>query len=242
MNKNATDVADQSHSPKQPFQNNASSVSLSEIFYKQLFDNMSSCVAIYEVKNNGADFFFKDINKATEIVDHIKKKDVIGKSVLKIFPGVAEFGLFAVFQRVWKTGKPEHFPLKLYKDNRISGWKQNYIYKLPNGDIVAIYDDITKEKQAEYLAQVSEVRYRRLFEAAKDGVLIVDFQTGMIIDVNPFLVELLGYSKADFLDKHLWEVGIFKDIAASKENFAILQKKRYVRFEDLPLETKTGKK
>ncbi|HQT44468.1 MAG TPA: PAS domain S-box protein, partial [Candidatus Micrarchaeota archaeon] len=102
--------------------------------------------------------------------------------------------------------------------------------------------DITDRKKAEYLVKVSELRYRRLFETAQDGILLIDFDTGMILDANQFLIDLLGYSKKDFLKKYLWEVGVFKDIAASKENFATLQKKRFVRFEDLPLETKAGKK
>jgi len=89
--------------------------------------------------------------------------------------------------------------------------------------------------------KASEIRYRRFFETTRDGVLLLDFNSGIILDVNPFLVNLLGYSKADFLRKHLWEIGAFKDITASKENFTILQKKKYVRFEDLPLKTKTGK-
>ena len=87
----------------------------------------------------------------------------------------------------------------------------------------------------------SELRYRRLFETAQDGILLIDFKTGMILDVNKFLIDLLDYSKSDFLKKYLWDVGVFKDVAASKDNFLTLQKKRYVRFEDLPLETKTGK-
>jgi len=90
--------------------------------------------------------------------------------------------------------------------------------------------------------EASELRYRRLFETAQDGVLLIDFYSGMIKDVNPFLIEMLGYSKENFLKKHLWEVGVFKDIAASKDNFKTLQEKRFVRFEDLPLQTKTGKK
>ena len=89
---------------------------------------------------------------------------------------------------------------------------------------------------------VSELRYRRLFETAQDGILLIDFDTGMILDVNRFLIDLLGYSKDDFLKKYLWEVGVFKDIAASKDNFLTLQKEGYVRFEDLPLETKTGER
>lgn len=81
-----------------------------------------------------------------------------------------------------------------------------------------------------------------MFETAQDGILLVDFHTGMILDVNKFLLDMLDFSKADFLKRHLWEVGVFKDIAASKKNFRTLQRKRYVRFEDLPLVTKSGKK
>ncbi len=89
---------------------------------------------------------------------------------------------------------------------------------------------------------VSELRYRRLFETAQDGILLVSFEDGMIIDVNKYLIDLIGYSKEDFLGKHLWDVGVFKDIVASKDNYLTLQTKGYVRFEDLPLETKDGRK
>lgn len=88
----------------------------------------------------------------------------------------------------------------------------------------------------------SELRYRRLFETAQDGILILDFNTGIILDANKFLIDLLGYSKDEFLEKHLWEVGVFKNIAATKENFAILQNTHFVRFENLPLETHEGKR
>jgi PAS domain S-box-containing protein len=87
----------------------------------------------------------------------------------------------------------------------------------------------------------SETRYRRLFETAQDGILILDATTGQITDVNPFLIELLGYSHEEFLGKALWEIGLFKDIGASKEAFRELKAKRYVRYEDLPLKTKDGR-
>ena len=75
---------------------------------------------------------------------------------------------------------------------------------------------------------VSEKRYRRLFESAKDGILIADFETGLIVDVNKFLIELLGYSKDDFLKKHLWDIGVFKNIVASKANFEELKGKEVI--------------
>jgi hypothetical protein len=101
--------------------------------------------------------------------------------------------------------------------------------------------DITDKKQSEEKIQLSEIRYRRLFESAKDGILILDAETGMIKDVNPFLIDLLGYSKESFIDKEIWEIGFFKDIAANKDKFLELQQMRYVRYENLPLETFNGK-
>ncbi len=86
----------------------------------------------------------------------------------------------------------------------------------------------------------SEARYRRLFETAQDGILILNAKTGLITDVNPFLIKLLDYSLEEFLGKALWEIGLFRDIAASKAAFRELVSKRYVRYEDLPLKTKAG--
>ena len=86
--------------------------------------------------------------------------------------------------------------------------------------------------------KVSEVRYRRLFETAKDGILILDADTGRIADANPFLQNLLGYSLGELLGKMLWEIGPFRDIAASRSAFRKLQRKEYIRYDNLPLETK----
>ena len=87
----------------------------------------------------------------------------------------------------------------------------------------------------------SEIRYRRLFEAAQDGILILNARTGMIEDVNPSLMNMLGYSHEEFIKKKLWEVGAFKDIEASQNAFEVLQENEYIRYEDLPLKTKDGR-
>jgi PAS domain S-box-containing protein len=88
--------------------------------------------------------------------------------------------------------------------------------------------------------RTSEIRYRRLFEAARDGILILNAVTLKITDVNPFMSELLGYSRDEFLGKELWEIGLFSDKEASKAAFKELQDTGYIRYEDLPLETKHG--
>ncbi len=89
--------------------------------------------------------------------------------------------------------------------------------------------------------RISETRYRRLFETAQDGILILDAKTGAITDVNPYLIEMLGYSRAEFLVKKLWEVGAFKDVEASKADLRALQRNAYIRYEDLPLKARDGR-
>lgn len=84
----------------------------------------------------------------------------------------------------------------------------------------------------------SELRYRRLFESAKDGILVLDAETGKIVDVNPFLVDLLGHSKNDFIEKSIWEIDAFQDIVENKDKFIELKQKEYVLNDDFPHKTK----
>ncbi len=118
--------------------------------FRELFENMSSGVAVYRATEDGLDFIFTNFNRAAEKIENLKREDVIGRKVTELFPRAEEFGFLAIFQRVWKTGNPENFPLTAYKDQRIQGWRENYVYKLPSGEIVAIYDDVTAQKQAEH--------------------------------------------------------------------------------------------
>jgi diguanylate cyclase (GGDEF)-like protein/PAS domain S-box-containing protein len=96
------------------------------------------------------------------------------------------------------------------------------------------------DDQADDALKESEIRYRRLFESAKDGILILNAVTGAINDVNPFLTNLLGFSHEEMLGKKLWEIGLFKDDEANRAAFKELQEKKYIRYEELPLETKQG--
>ncbi|MCK9389949.1 MAG: sensor domain-containing diguanylate cyclase [Syntrophales bacterium] len=116
--------------------------------------------------------------------------------------------------------------------------------RLANADLnrqIALLEKrlLEKERIVEAL-QDSEKRYRRLFESAKDGILILDADTGKVVDVNPFLLQLLGYSYEELFGQHIWEIGVFKDIAASKDAFRVLQDNEYIRYDDLPLETIAG--
>jgi diguanylate cyclase (GGDEF)-like protein/PAS domain S-box-containing protein len=102
-------------------------------------------------------------------------------------------------------------------------------------------NDTNESKKAEEKLAASEARYRRLFETAKDGILILDAATGKIDDVNPFLMDLLGYSYEDFVGKKLWQIGPMKSVKECKGAFLELQTKEYVRYENMPLETKDGR-
>ncbi|MBN1949073.1 MAG: PAS domain S-box protein [Candidatus Cloacimonetes bacterium] len=104
------------------------------------------------------------------------------------------------------------------------------------------FQDISEQKKAEEAQTISELRYRRLFESAKDGILIIDAETGVIVDANPFLIKKLGYSHEEFLGKKVWELGFIKDIISNQDNFRELQQKEYIRYEDKALEDCYGKR
>ena len=112
--------------------------------------------------------------------------------------------------------------------------------KKPKGRIALLKETLLEKERAMGALLDSEKRYRRLFESAKDGILILDAETGQVIDVNPFLLNLLGYSYDALYGQYIWDLGVFKDIAASKDAFKTLQDSEYIRYDDLPLETLDG--
>src|SRR5450631_4250392 len=107
---------------------------------------------------------------------------------------------------------------------------------------VLVTQDIAEDLDFRVAIRQSEIRYRRLFEAAHDGVLILDCVSRKITDANPFMSQLLGYRHEELLGKELWEIGLLKDEQASQAVFRELQNAGQVRYEDLPLESKSGEK
>lgn len=108
--------------------------------------------------------------------------------------------------------------------------------------ILLFIEDITDRRETQAAIRTSEIRYRRLFEAARDGILILDPATRKITDANPFMTELLGYQHAELLGKELWEIGLLKDEKASQAAFRALRKRHFIRYEDLPLQNKAGQR
>jgi len=150
-------------------------------------------VAVYRAENDGEDFVFVDFNCAAEQIEGVKKADVVGKNVLEVFPGVREFGLLEVFRRVFKTGEPQRHPISVYKDERISGWRQNYVCRLPNGQIMAVYDDVTLSKRSELAARMSEQCFRAIANYTYDWEVWVG-PTARVLWTNPAVTRVTGYS------------------------------------------------
>ncbi len=108
------------------------------------------------------------------------------------------------------------------------------------GMVLLSFEDVTEDKRADVKIQASEIRYRRLFQTAKDGIVILDMQTQKIMDSNPFMTELLEYSHEEIVGKELWQLGFFRDKSAAQVAYKELEMSSYIRYDHLPLETKNG--
>lgn len=178
---------------------------MSEARYQAMFDGITSCVAVYEPSADGTDFIFKDFNRAAEKSSNLSREEVLGKSIQAVFPAAAELGLLDVFRRVHRTGRSERLPLSRYRDDRVDLWVENHVYKLPAGELVAVYDDVTAEKRSEADPRRSEERLELALEAASDGIWDWDIPTGNTY-FSPRYFTMLGYAP-DELPSHFstWE-------------------------------------
>jgi PAS domain S-box-containing protein len=217
-----------------------SSLRDSEVRYRRLFETAKDGILILD-GDSGA------ITHANPFIREVlgySPQDLIGKRLWEIgafFDVVASKAAFEELKQK-EYIRYENLPLQT-KDGQMC--EVEFISNVYLVDLKKVIQcnirNITKRKEAEKALSESEERYRRLFEAAQDGILILDADTGQITDINPFLQEMLGYSQAEVIGKTLWEIGVFKDISISQSNFAELQSKEYIRYEDIPLETKDGK-
>ncbi len=216
--------------------------------YRRFFE--SSVVGFYRTTLDGQ---LLDCNPAfVRIMGYVSREELLACHALEFYFSPSERQEF--LEQCRTLGSLTNFASRLRRKDGSSVWVLENVETVPGrGGTPAMIEgtlvDISQQKSAEtahnkaqQALEDSETRYRRLFETAKDGILILDFKTGQIADVNPFLIEMLGYTHSEFVGKKLWEIGPFKDIPASRSAFSALQTKGVIRYEDLPLETKDGRR
>lgn len=120
-----------------------------EARFKAMFDNMSSGVVVFEAANNGEEFRVLDLNRANQRIDNIQRGEALGRNFIDAFPQLAETGLPVVLKRVWETGNAESLPVTLQAGEKVNAWREYYVYRLPTGEIVTIFDDVSEKKKSE---------------------------------------------------------------------------------------------
>ena len=138
------------------FQRAQEELKASEERYRAVVAHSRNAMALYETVDDGADFIIKEFNEAAEKLERLEKADVIGRRVLEVFPDAGQCGLFGAIQRVWQTGRSEHLPVLFYENDRVSGWWENFVYKIPSGEVVNFYTDETRSKRDEEKIRLRE--------------------------------------------------------------------------------------
>ncbi|HUT98265.1 MAG TPA: PAS domain S-box protein [bacterium] len=177
----------------------------SEKRYRQLFHYMSIGISILEAVEGGKDFIFKDFNRAAEKINRLETERVIGARITEVFPGLKDTGILDVIKKVWRKGGSEYLPAWLYKDERISGWRESYIYKLPSGEIVNAYQDVTDKILAEEALKNSEERHRSVVENARDAIVTIDDE-GLISFWNRAAEMMFGYTEDEIVGRSLTQI------------------------------------
>ncbi len=182
---------------------------INEERYKGIIMSTASCIAVYEAVEDGQNFRFVEFNPMAEKAENISREQVVGRLITDVFPAVIEFGFFKVLQNVYQTGTPVHFPIKLYKDKRISGYRENYVYKLSSGEVVAVYQDVTQRKRTE-LAQQIVYNISNAVTTSKnieDLIAKVQQEISKVMDASNFYVALYNKNSDElympyYFDEH----------------------------------------
>ena len=184
-------------------------------------------------------------NKGAQEIFGYTADEMIGTSIMRLIPADRQGEESQILEKIKNGDSVEHFETRRQtRDGRVIDVSVTAsAVKDATGKIIGVSKvahNITQRKRADAALRSSETRYRRLFEAAQDGILILDPSTRKITDANPFMSKLLGYPYNELLGKELWQIGLLKDEEASRSAFRELQAKHFIRYENLPLQNKKG--
>jgi len=166
--------------------------------FRHLFGNIRSGALVVRAAPGGDDFVVTGFNPGAERIEGVSRQEVIGRTLSEAFPALRQSRLLEVLRRVSRTGQPEHVPASAYGDERHSGWRENYVYKLPSGEIVALSEDVTERKEADDALKESETRWRSIIEAHAQGIVIVDSRHDIRF-VNRAAETLFGHTAKELL-------------------------------------------
>lgn len=167
--------------------------------FRDLFENMRSGAAIARAVGDGEDFVLTDFNRSAERIEGTPRQDIVGRKISEVLPGPYQVRMLDVFRRVWRTGQPEHVPPSQPVAGRHpSGWRESYVYRLPSGEVVSLFDDVTDRKLADEALKESEARWRLIIDAHAQAIVIVD-QMHEIRFVNKAAEALFGHSAQDLI-------------------------------------------
>src|SRR5688500_2204283 len=220
-----------------------STLQASESRYRRLFETAQDAILILNAEERPGTIM--DANPFVIDLLGYSLEELTGKELWQI-------GLFAdkaerqsAMERLQSEGyiRYEDIPLETKQGKRVDVEFVSNTYMVDGQKVIQCnIRDITERARASHALEASESRYRRLFETAQDAILILEEASGKIMDANPFVIELLGYSLDELIGKELWEIGLFADKEQSKAAMQQLQEIGYIRYEDMPLETKQGKR
>ena len=175
------------------------SLETSQAFSRSIFDNNPSSIIIYEVKGKGHssnDYIIRGVNPTGLRVEGWNEIDVVGQPLGVMRPGVDEFGIIDIFRQVWETGQTAHYPAKVYKEGEEYRWFENIVFKLPTGEIVAIYADVTENKLAEEALFAEKEKLQVTLYSIGDAVISTDVQ-GRVEILNPVAENLTGWTQEE---------------------------------------------
>jgi PAS domain S-box-containing protein len=183
---------------------------ISNLRFEELFNNMTGGVVVYDAIDNGNDFIIKDFNHGAEKIEKISKEKILGKRITEVFKGAKDFGILKAFKRVWQSGKAEYFSENIYIGNKnVETWRENWIFKLPTGEITAVYNDITKRKEIEEKLRKSEEKFSKIFETSPTAIIITHMETGKFVDLNDAFVLMTGFNRQEILNSSTLEIGLW---------------------------------
>lgn len=200
-----------------------------EVKFRELFENMNSGVVIYDVREDGKEFYLNDINSAGIEILRIEKEKFLGREIRQFLPEMDNYGLPQVFRRVWDTGLPEKMPIKVYQDSRIIQWLENIVYKIPQGQIINIFQDTSKEHKIQNELKESRLKYKQLIDNLSGLICEID-EEGNFLFVNDEYKPILGYETQELLGRNAAEMMHPEDrkISASRLTELVESRKRSV--------------